>query len=231
MMTFRTLTAALGALLTVPALASGQSVVVDEGTFAVTLRGRDAGTETFSIRRAGLGSDATIISNAVVQLQTEAGVLTLRPLLETLLPDGAASKYQLEATGAEPMELSLSLAGRRFVSRIRTGAGEEEREFLARAETRILEDLVAHHYYFLRGVRESSTTPAIEPRTRRQLQLTATSSTDVEVTLGSIRVPARRVAFSTSEDERTVWFDRQGRVLRVEVPARGYVAVRTDLVG
>lgn len=230
-MTFRTLTAALGALLTVPVVASGQSVVVDEGTFAVSLRGRDAGTETFSIRRAGLGSDATIISNAVVELRTEAGPLTLRPLLETLLPDGAASKYQLEATGAEPMDLSLSLAGRRFVSRIRTGAGEEEREFLARPETRILEDLVAHQYYFLRGIRESSTTPVIEPRTRRQLRLTATSAADVDVTLGSIRVPARRVTFSASDDERTVWFDRQGRVLRVEVPARGYIAVRTDLVG
>ncbi len=230
-MTFRALAVMLAAMPIGAVAASAQSVVIDEGSFAVSVRGRDAGTETFSIRRAGLGSEATVISNAVVELNTEAGRLVLRPLLETLLPDGAASKYQLEATGAEPMELSLNLAGRRFVSRIRTQAGEEEREFLARAETRILEDMVAHHYYFLRGARESSTTPAIEPRTRRQLQLTATTAVEVEVALGSIRVPSRQVTFSASGEERRVWFDRQGRVLRVEVPARGYVAVRKDLVG
>jgi hypothetical protein len=45
-------------------------------------------------------------------------------------------------------------------------------------------------------------------------------------------VPARQSVFSEDDGtERRVWFDRQGRVLRVEIPSLGWVAERTDLVG
>jgi hypothetical protein len=49
--------------------------------------------------------------------------------------------------------------------------------------------------------------------------------------LGPNVVDARRVELSAGDDRRIVWFDRLGRVLRVSIPARGYVAQRTDLVG
>jgi hypothetical protein len=214
-----------------PVGVSAQSVMVDEGTFDVTVHGRPAGTEEFTIRRAGMGGDAIVIANAVVSLETDSGTVELRPLLQTVPPDGAASSYQLKVSGAQSEELSLALAGRRYVSRIRTAAGEEEREFLARAETRILEEAVAHQYYFLHGVDPGQEVPVIEPRTRRQFQLKATASDSVEIRIGSTPVPARRVTFENGADTRTVWFDRQGRVLRVEVPARAYVAQRKDLVG
>lgn len=217
------------ALLPTPSL--GQSVLVDEGTFAIVSSGREAGTEEFTIRRAGVGNDATVIANAVIQLDRDGSRTELRPLLETVLPDGAASSYQLKVSGAETAELSLALAGRRYVSRIRTGAGEEEREFLARPETRILEDGVAHQYYFLREVREGASVPVIEPRTRRQFQLVAGVWTEEEIRVGAARVQARRVTFSGGDAERVVWYDRQGRVLRVEIAARGYLAERRDLVG
>ena len=38
-----------------------------------------------------------------------------------------------------------------------------------------------------------------------------------------------RVARLVAEDDvRLVWFDDQGRVLRVEIPAQGFVAERTS---
>jgi hypothetical protein len=178
-----------------------------------------------------MGSDAVVVANAVIRLQSSGGTTELRSLLETLLPDGAASRYQLKVSGAETAELTMALAGRRFVSLIRTQRGEEEREFLARPETRILEEGVAHHYYFLRSVREGSAAPAIEPRTRRQLRLVASAWTEEDLDLGTTRVPARRVVFTAGDDERIVWFDRQGRVLRLEIPSRRFVAERTDLIG
>ncbi len=214
-----------------PRPAPAQSVLVDEGTFTVRLSGRDAGTEEFAIRRAGMGSDATVIANAVVRMTKDGAQLELRPLLETVLPDGAATSYQLKVSGSDTAELSLVLAGRRYVSRIRTEEGEEEREFLARPETRILEEGVAHQYYFLRNVHEGARVPVIEPRTRRQLQLVASASTDVELRIGATSVQAHRVTFSGGDADRVVWYDRQGRVLRLEIPARGYVAERQDLVG
>lgn len=223
----------LAALLAtaMPLAIGGQSVVVDEGTFAVTIAGQSAGSESFTIRRAGIGSDAVVVANAVVRIDTAEGVTELRSLLETLLPDGAASKYQLKMTGAEVSEVTLALAGRRFVSLIRTQRGEEEREFLARPETRIVEEGVAHQYYFLGSVREGSAAPVLEPRTRRQIRLVASAWVDQVLDLGATQVPARRVVFTAGEEERIVWFDRQGRVLRLEIPSRSFVAERTDLVG
>ena len=223
----------LAALLAtaMPLAVGGQSVVVDEGTFAVTIAGQSAGSESFTIRRAGIGSDAVVVANAVVRIDTAEGVTELRSLLETLLPDGAASKYQLKMTGAEVSEVTLALAGRRFVSLIRTQRGEEEREFLARPETRIVEEGVAHQYYFLGSVREGSAAPVLEPRTRRQIRLVASAWVDQVLDLGATQVPARRVVFTAGEEERIVWFDRQGRVLRLEIPSRSFVAERTDLVG
>jgi hypothetical protein len=223
----------LAALLAtaMPLAIGGQSVVVDEGTFAVTIAGQSAGSESFTIRRAGIGSDAVVVANAVVRIDTAEGVTELRSLLETLLPDGAASKYQLKMTGAEVSEVTLALAGRRFVSLIRTQRGEEEREFLARPETRIVEEGVAHQYYFLGSVREGSAAPVLEPRTRRQIRLVASAWVDQVLDLGATQVPAWRVVFTAGEEERIVWFDRQGRVLRLEIPSRSFVAERTDLVG
>lgn len=214
-----------------PGRGAAQSVVVDEGTFAVSLRGVPAGSEQFAIRRAGVGDDAIVIANAVIRLDRGAGPMELRPLLEVTPLDDASVNYQLKVSGSESSELSVRLAGRRYVARIRTDAGEEEREFLARPGTRIVEEGVAHHYYFLRGVREGSSTPVIEPSTRRQVQLTASAATEEEIALGATRVRARKVTLTAGDDVRHVWFDAQGRVLRVEIPALGYVAERQDLVG
>lgn len=214
-----------------PGPGAAQSVVVDEGTFAVTLGGAPAGTEQFTIRRAGVGDDAIVIANAVIRLDRGAGPTELRPLLEVTPLDDASVNYQLKVSGSEASELSVRAAGRRYVARIRTDAGEEEREFLARPGTRIVEEGVAHQYYFLRGVREGSSTPVIEPRTRRQLQLTASAAAEEELQLGPSRVQARKLTLSAGQDVRVIWFDAQGRVLRVEIPALGYVAQRQDLVG
>ncbi|MHB1192496.1 MAG: hypothetical protein ACYC6F_05555 [Longimicrobiales bacterium] len=217
--------------LALPGRGAAQSVVVDEGTFAVSLRGAPAGTEQFAIRRAGVGDDAIVIANAVILLDRGAGPTELRPLLEVTPLDDASVNYQLKVSGSETSELSVRLAGRRYVARIRTDAGEEEREFLARPGTRIVEEGVAHQYYFLRGVRGGSTTPVIEPRTRRQVQLTASTTADEELALGATTVRARKLTLTAGADVRHIWFDAQGRVLRVEIPALGYVAERQDLVG
>lgn len=208
-----------------------QSVVVDEGAFTLTVNGRAAGTERFTIRRAGVGDDAIVIANAVVQLDEGSGSTELRPLLEATPLDDASGNYQLKVSGTENAEISVRLAGRRYVSRLHTEVGEEEREYLARPGTRILEEGVAHHYYFVRTAREGARIPAILPRARRQVQLTVSAPSEEEIRVGAIRVQARKVTLSAGDDVRHVWFDAQGRVLRVEIPATGYVAVREDLVG
>ncbi len=208
-----------------------QSVVVDQGTFSLSMGGEVIGSEEFSIRRAGFGRSAAYIASGTVALSLDGESQELRPLLSAHAPEGAADGYQLKVSGIDASEAVLNLVGPRFVASFRSAAGEEEREFSASTHTRIVERLVAHHYYFLGNVSEGARVPVIEPHSRLVMDLVAGAWVDEELRLGPNRVDARKVVFRDGEQERIVWFDRQGRVLRVEIPTLQYVAERQDLVG
>jgi hypothetical protein len=221
---------ALCATAFAPHAAAGQGVIVDQGQFSVSFGGTSAGTEDFSIRRAGLGRDDAIFANAVVTLSRGGAAQEVRPLLRATPPDGVAIEYQVRVVGTDPIELGLRRTGRRYVATIHSAQGEEQREFPAEAESRILEADVAHLHYFLGSAAEGSVTPVVVPRTRGRLDLTAGPAVEEDLHVGTTVVAARRVEFTSAEDRRIVWFDRLGRVLRVEIPATGYVAERTDVL-
>ena len=223
--------------LALPAGARAQGVVVDQGTFAISLDGRAAGTEEFTIRRAGLNRDDALFATATVTLRASGAGQEIRLLLRATPTDGLPKCegnepcFQVDVEGPEATSLRLGLSGRRYVARIIDSVGEEIREFLAAPGTRILERDVAHLYYFFRDVREGDVTPVIHPRDRGRASLTAGRWTDEQIQLGPNLVEARRVELADGDDLRIVWFDRLGRVLRVSVPGDGYMAERTDLVG
>lgn len=209
----------------------GQGIAVDEGRFRVLVDGREVGSEEFVVRRAGPSGDNALFANGTIVLNQDGVRQEIRPLLNATPPDGTAEAYQVRVTGHEPMEIRLNRAGRRYVARISSGLGDEDREFPARPDTRIVELDVAHHYYFLRDLRPGRSAPILEPRGRRQTEVTAESASDEELQLGRNFVQTRKVEFAFGEERRSVWYDGQGRVVRVEIPARGYVAERADLVG
>lgn len=231
-----TMAVALGAVAA-PGAASAQGVVVDEGTFAVSLDGRRVGTEEFTIRRAGIDAEDVVFATATVDLTRAGEEQQIRILLRAVPADGVPKCegnqpcYQVDVVGSGAMSLRLGLAGRRYVARIVHSAGEEIREFPAAPGTRIVESHVAHLYYFLRDVQPGVSTPVLSPRDRSRTSLVAGRSTEEQIQLGPNVVQARRVEFSAGADRRVVWFDRLGRVLRVSVPSRSYLAERTDLVG
>ena len=132
------------------------------------------------------------------------------------------------------MELRLARSGpRRFVATIRSAAGAEDREFPGRPDSRILDLGIAHHHYFLRDLRVDRSAHVLVPRTRSQHTVTATGLSDEELRLGPNVIQTRRVDYVAGEGghDRTVWYDRQGRVVRVAIPDLSWVAERTDLVG
>lgn len=230
----------LAALLLVASFAdpaSGQGVVVDEGTFEVRLGGRVVGSEEFTIRRAGINRDDALFATATIDLRRNGSDQQIRSLLratpESGLPkcEGAEPCYQVDVDGPDAISLRLGVSGRRYVARIATSIGEEIREFPAAPNTRILESDVAHLYYFLRDVREGEPAPVLTPRERSRATLTAGPWSSEPIRIGPNLVEARRVEFVAGDDRRVVWYDRLGRVLRVSVPGRDYLAERIDLVG
>lgn len=211
---------------------AAQGVVVDQGRFVVRVAEREVGEEEFVIRRAGLGSGDAIFASGVVTRRVGTATQEVRPLLRATPLEGTAESYQVTVSGHEPAEIRLVRSGRRYVATIRTSAGDEDREFQARPDTYVLELDVAHHYYFLRSLREGREGHVLVPRTRAQLTIAAGAAVTEDLRLGLNVVSARKVVFTADDgDTRVVWFDRQGRVLRVEIPAQRYVAERLDLVG
>jgi hypothetical protein len=68
------------------------------------------------------------------------------------------------------------------------------------------------------------------PRASKQVSAQVTVGGSETVTVGGRSVAARRLTVEPAgEPARNVWVDSQGRVLRVEVPARRYVAERTSM--
>src|SRR6185503_3949526 len=76
--------------------------------------------------------------------------------------------YQLEVSGREPTEIAVTLNGRRFVARTRTPSGEQEREFRASPGAVLLEEGVAHQYWFLGRLAEGTDATVLVPRSGSQ---------------------------------------------------------------
>jgi hypothetical protein len=211
-----------------PASASAQAVTVDEGEFRILVDGREAGTESFSIRRSGSGADAQIIATAEIQMQVPEGRVDLRPALQASGQAMAVSAYQVKVSGYQQEEIYVTLGDRRFRTQIRTERGEQEREYRAAEGTLLLDSGVAHQYYFvnLRFPSEGGRVPVIVPREGRQFTLTVTVVGTTTIEIEGAALTARHLRLEGNGGPREVWVDEEGRVLRVRHPDAGYEAIR-----
>ncbi len=204
---------------------SGQVVVLDEGSFRLHVDGSPVGTETFSIRRVGLGNEAELI--AVSQVQYDDGSLVMRPTLST---DAAFRpvRYENQVSGLRESTVVLALAGRRYTATVVSAQGEAASEFRAAPRTLIVAPRVATLYYFLSpllgevGVEISG----IEPEQGGRPAFLLASVTSERRAHGDETLSMRLATLQSGADVRRIWFDEQGRVMRVEVPSQGFVAVR-----
>jgi hypothetical protein len=211
---------------TAPGIA-GQAAVLDEGRFSLFLEGRAAGSETFRIQRTGMGGDARILAIGTIALDESGGRTEMAPRIEARA-DLAPETYRNDLTGAREARVTGAVDGGRFVVRVTSPEGESQREFRAGAGTVLLERHVAYMYYFLGPLVESSgsTITVIEPSTGEQFRLQVVSSGVEPYRLGREQLDVRHVRLEGDDRIHEVWLDDQGRVLRVEVPSRGYRAER-----
>lgn len=214
-----------------PTAAASQSVVVDEGTFRLLADGRQIGTESFTIHRLGTGADAQILATAEIRMEVPEGRLDLRPALQAAGTDMAVSAYQVKVSGAHQEEVTVELGDRRFLTRVRTEHGLQEREYRAAPGTLLLDTRVAHQYYFVshRVGDSGGSVPVMVPREGRQYDLQITPAGGEQVEIGGQNVQARRLRLEGGGDTRDLWVDDEGRVLRVEFADGGFVAIRERL--
>jgi hypothetical protein len=116
----------------------------------------------------------------------------------------------------------------RFSAQVQTPRGESAKEYVVADGALVLDDDVFHHYYFI--ARARGTVAAVVPRRGVQVTLTVAEREAGTVNVGGQSVTATQLSISErGGPERLVWVDAQGRLLRIEIPARGIVAVRDQM--
>ena len=214
--------------------AAAQVTALDEGVFRIYKNDREVGGETFTIQQSGVGESAIMIARGRVQIDTIGGATEhIDTSLEVSGPLFRASGYNVRVDDGESLQIAGRMLGGRFSARIVSPSGERMREYLASEGAVVVDQGVAHHYFFLanRDLGSAVSIPVIIPRLNRQVTANV-SVTGVEtIRIGGEDVSARRLRIATADGggERFVWIDAQGRILRVEVPGTGYRAERMSL--
>lgn len=209
-----------------------QNVSLDEGAFSLYLHGQRVGREEFSIRRAGVGAQARVILRGAVNLDLPSGRLNLAPAMDASGGELEVSAYQIKVSGSETTEIFASLSGRRYLVRVVSSLGEQLREFRAGPGSVLLDEDVAHHHYLLTPFLEDGSAVSLTiltPRAQSQLRMTLSLVGREEVRVGQDLWQARRFRLDGGEGARDIWFDEQGRILRIEIPSKGYLAERESL--
>jgi hypothetical protein len=216
--------------LLVPLTARAQAGVLDEGSFRISVDGRTVGTEEFSIRQTGSGASVEIAATGTVNLNLPTGSLELTPRLRATGLRADPVAYEIAVGGDSPRRIIGSLGAGRFSARIVSPTGEQLREYVASSGAVILDDGVAHHYYFLAQRIRNGRAPILIPRENRQVMATVTDHGEEPVNIGGTSVNLFRLTVQPDGgSERRVWVDSLNRVVRVEIPATNYVAVRTSV--
>lgn len=151
---------------------------------------------------------------------------------------GTPMRYSVEErTGST---VTLRLGGQRvrgrFATLARSTTGESAREYLLAPGALVLEDNGVLQYALLirnrttvRG--DSVVIPVLTPIANRQgsARLSLLADNDTVVIAGSRRVALRWEVVTSDRELRLIWADADGRLLRIQIPARGFNALRDDV--
>lgn len=214
-------------LLIASALPAGAqaSALVDEGTFQVSRNGSPIGREAFSIVRSPA-------RGGQVYLAKGTSALGSRTLTTELGTDSAGVPVSYESILRERGAIQEQTRGRgrpgRFSVLVQTRGGESAREFVLTNGAVLLDDQVFHHHWFL-TLGASDRFVVVTPGRAQPSKLRLVDRGADAVEVAGRAISGRRYALvSDSGDERVIWVDARGRLLKVSIPGSDLVALRDD---
>ena len=211
-----------------PVAAGAQVVVVDEGTFTLTIGGERVGREDFSIRRSPAAANAVLVAQGnvllgdlrlAVALNTDSLGVPLRFQEESFLLDRSSGSV----TGEWRRGLWSALAVEQD--------GESAREFRLPAGSVAFADGVVHQLWFLLRFRPGVDATQLEPSSMTLRPVHAEDAGQDVVTIGLREVEAKKWVVRALADGhviREAWTDTAGRLLRVRIPDQDMEALRDE---
>ncbi|HEX9562700.1 MAG TPA: hypothetical protein VF981_01965 [Gemmatimonadaceae bacterium] len=198
--------------------------VTDEGSFTITIGGRTAGRENYRISAVARGTGTEFRAKA----DAAFGDRKVSPELRTDAA-GAAIEYVVTRTGEGAEVWNGVIARGRLSARITNARGPSAREFIVPPGSAILDDDLFHQHYFIARRTHDGRVPVIVPHRNMQTVVKVSTVGTETLQVGTRELTATHLRFDESSGEhRDVWVDTEGRVLKVEIPARRLVAARDD---
>ena len=197
--------------------------LVDRGTFVLYLGGVEAGTEVFTIQREGTGDAQVTLARGTIDMRDGRTVTTILRLMGTAM---ILNEYSAFVTGTDTLAVRVVRAGNRLRTRKVASSGEEERAYRARASSVILDEGVAHHYFVLNALVDGAAVHALAPLAEREKPTTQLVTGSETIQLAGERVATTRIRFGPADGGGTAWFDGSGRLVRVALEGRGFLAER-----
>jgi hypothetical protein len=221
--------AGLALLFTSGGLAA-QTGAEDAGTFQILVNGREVGTEEFTLQQTGVGPNSEFVASGRVRVLLPSGSLDLTSRLRSSGFQADPVSYEVSVGGDAPRRIVGTVGSGRFSAKIVTPAGEQLREYVASSGATVLDEGVAHHYYFLARRTRDGRVPILIPRENRQVMAQVSDRGEEQVTIAGTPVTLYHLVVQPEGGEtRHVWVDALGRVIQVEIPDRSYRAVRTEV--
>jgi hypothetical protein len=217
------LEALLSAALAVAPVSLPQGPVVDEGSFSISHGGVEVGRESYTIRRGSAAApDGFTITTSASYPATGPRVI-LSPVVE-LGPDSLPRQMQFDVFGGGKRRIYLQFGPHRVTLRDVHPGGESARE-LPRASREILVDDSVFALYALLP-RRTGHLAALAARTGDRSATEIVDRGEQHTTLQGVDLTLRHIVLLVGDQPRDLWYDAQGRLMRVDIPAAGLVAER-----
>jgi hypothetical protein len=216
-----TLSRLVPAFLVMASMASAQStMVVDEGTLAVTRGGVSLGTEAFKIVRRQGAEGVEFVAQCT---WTVPGRVVKTAL--TVDSGGSPTSYSRTASGSSPGQLTVRRApGRLTVDE--TGDRASTKDYLFEAGSLILDEDLHHQLYFVTLKVSTAPIAYVAPGSRASGRGAVVDLGPETLTIGKQSVQATHFAFGIGAARRDIWIDSKRRLLKVSVPSQRIEAVR-----
>lgn len=211
----------------------GDTPRLDRGRFELRSGGERTGTESFEIRRTGQNV------KAVAQISGTGGASGARQVMIQTGTDFRPELFRLRPEGADARRVTAVREEGRLRLQVSSLQGDRWKEFLAPADLTLVQPDVAHLWYLVlrqhrQGLESTGRVrvPAVVPSEARRAELTIRREGREQVsTPGADRPAVRYTATLDDGTEVRIWTSEEGTVLRVEIPGRGWSAVRLPEAG
>ena len=214
------------------AVPASEPEVLDSGSFTLFLGGARIGEERFVIRTEPAGSGGLLYrAGAELLLKIDGETMRVAVGLEVLGAGCHIRGYEAEVNGNRATSIVLALVRDRIRLNVRSPRGDEMTEFLHHDRTVILDTQIAHQHFFawkLLGGNRSSDATVLIPIEKQKYSAQIEDRGVESVRLNDAERELHHIAIAT-ENRRThhVWLDGD-KVMKVEVPEDGFIAVRSD---